>query len=213
MYFSDTLHGGSMIVQVEGNRLDAKWLCGDGVVRDQFTIFKDAGQTREISITRGEELTLSASWVGNYAWSNSATTQTINVNPLVNTTYLVSDPYQCVKDTFNVTVLPVSLNLSLLIEGLYNGNSTMVPKLNMSGESSDPQAVDSITVQLYDPLDLTTPVESASGIVKTNGTVQLTFPIARANPYFIAVRYSNGIETWSKTPVLFKNNTEYDFVH
>lgn len=40
MYFSDDKHGGSCVLDVTGNRLDLKWICADGEIRDQFTIMK-----------------------------------------------------------------------------------------------------------------------------------------------------------------------------
>jgi acid phosphatase type 7 len=40
MYFSDETHGGASILEINGNRLDFKWICADGVIRDQFTMLK-----------------------------------------------------------------------------------------------------------------------------------------------------------------------------
>ncbi|MBB5638008.1 hypothetical protein HDE68_003934 [Pedobacter cryoconitis] len=44
MYFSDAEHGGASVLEVEGNRLDLKWVCADGEIRDQFTIVKKAAK-------------------------------------------------------------------------------------------------------------------------------------------------------------------------
>ena len=41
MYFSDADHGGSCVLDVQGNRLELKWICADGVIRDQFTMMKE----------------------------------------------------------------------------------------------------------------------------------------------------------------------------
>jgi hypothetical protein len=41
MYFSDAEHGGASILEIHGNQLDFKWICADGVIRDQFTILKN----------------------------------------------------------------------------------------------------------------------------------------------------------------------------
>ena len=130
MYYSDAVNGGSLVLQVDGKRLDAKWLCADGVIRDQFTLFKDAGQKKNVPAVNGQSLTLTASWKGNYIWSNSATTKSINVTASGNTTYVVSDVYQCVRDTFQITMVPpVVLTLHVLIEGLYVGNENLAPLL------------------------------------------------------------------------------------
>jgi acid phosphatase type 7 len=40
MYFSDATHGGASILEINGNRLDFKWICADGVIRDHFTMMK-----------------------------------------------------------------------------------------------------------------------------------------------------------------------------
>jgi hypothetical protein len=36
MYYSDVSVGGAFFFEVEGNRLDSKWVCADGVIRDQL---------------------------------------------------------------------------------------------------------------------------------------------------------------------------------
>jgi len=41
MYFSDADHGGSCILDVQDNKLELKWICADGVIRDQFTMMKE----------------------------------------------------------------------------------------------------------------------------------------------------------------------------
>jgi acid phosphatase type 7 len=40
MYYSDADHGGVSYIEVTGSRLSFKWICADGVIRDQFTILK-----------------------------------------------------------------------------------------------------------------------------------------------------------------------------
>lgn len=104
MHFSDATNGGSMALEIYENRLNAKWICADGVIRDQFTIVKDVNKTTNITISQGQNVNLTASWVGNYAWSTSATTRTINVAPTSSTSYSVNDGVSCLSDIFNVTV-------------------------------------------------------------------------------------------------------------
>ncbi|MFT3909167.1 MAG: metallophosphoesterase family protein [Ferruginibacter sp.] len=104
MYYSNATNGGSLYLEIEKNRLDAKWVCQDGLTRDNFTILKNVNKTTEISITPGGTATLTASWVGNYNWVTGATTQSISVSPTANTTYTVRDPNNCIVDTFNVIV-------------------------------------------------------------------------------------------------------------
>ncbi|MGI8598744.1 MAG: metallophosphoesterase, partial [Chitinophagaceae bacterium] len=41
MYYSNVTTGGAMVLEIENNRLDAKWIGSDGLIRDNFTILKD----------------------------------------------------------------------------------------------------------------------------------------------------------------------------
>ncbi len=66
MYYSNVTNGGTLYFEVENNRLAAKWICSDGVIRDNFTIMKNVNQTSTVSIPTGASTTLTASWTGNY---------------------------------------------------------------------------------------------------------------------------------------------------
>jgi len=105
MYYSNNTNGGAMYLEIENNRLISKWVCSDGVVRDNFSIMKNVNKTTTIMINSGVSIPISASWIGNYSWSTGATTQTINVAPLVNTTYTVVDGNGCLIDVINVEVM------------------------------------------------------------------------------------------------------------
>jgi hypothetical protein len=96
--------GGMLYLEVEGNRMDAKFIRRTGVISDQFTMMKDVNKTTNLSINAGASTQITASWNGNYAWSTGANTKTITVAPLVNTTYTVNDGNGCVADVFNVTI-------------------------------------------------------------------------------------------------------------
>jgi hypothetical protein len=104
MYYSDVTNGGTLFFEVEGNRLDAKWVCADGVIRDNFTIMKEVNKTTNLSIASGTSTQLTASWLGNYSWSTSETSRSVNVSPTANTTYTVTDGVNCITDVFNITV-------------------------------------------------------------------------------------------------------------
>lgn len=106
MYFSDNEHGGSCLLEVQENRLDLKWICADGVVRDQFTMMKNVNKHHDIHIKKNEQATLTASFIGQYKWNKSAAnTRSITVTPASAVTkYTVTDPYNNLKDTFTVYV-------------------------------------------------------------------------------------------------------------
>lgn len=44
MYYSNHEIGGAVMLEVEGNKLDLKWICSDGKIRDQFTMMKDVSK-------------------------------------------------------------------------------------------------------------------------------------------------------------------------
>lgn len=111
--YSDATHGGSMILEVKGNRLDAKWICADGVIRDHFTMMKDVNTKHIIQIAPGGQAVLKAAYNGTYNWQGvTASTKEVTVSPSDTTTYIVSDNYSCVSDTFVVQLLSTPLPLT-----------------------------------------------------------------------------------------------------
>ena len=104
MYHSDAEHGGALMLEVEGNRLDMKWIATDGVIRDQFTMEKGVNKETTQEIARDQSVELKASFVGNYEWSNGSKTQTITVQPTESTDYTVKDGKNCIQDVFHVKV-------------------------------------------------------------------------------------------------------------
>ena len=114
MYYSNVTNGGALFFEIENNRLDAKWIGSDGVIRDNFTMMKDVNATTNITINAGDSTNLTASWIGTYNWSTTETAKTINVKPAVNTTYTVTDANNCITDVFNITVnTPFAKNASV----------------------------------------------------------------------------------------------------
>lgn len=103
MYYSNTTEGGSLILDIENNRADLKFLCADGVIRDNLTVFKNVNNVTTYSLTSGQNATLTASWPGNYHWSYSADTlRTHIITANSDTTFWVSDKFNCVADTFHI---------------------------------------------------------------------------------------------------------------
>lgn len=110
---ADASHGGALVLQVEGNRLDARWIASDGVVRDQFTIVKDVNKNTAVTIDKGESITLASSYNGSYLWSTGEVSKEITVSPAATTEYVVHDQYSCLSDTAKVIVnnpLPVTIS-------------------------------------------------------------------------------------------------------
>jgi 3',5'-cyclic AMP phosphodiesterase CpdA len=116
MYYSNTTQGGSFILDIDNNRLDGSWLCGDGVIRDHFTLFKDVNTVKNYTFTIGQTYSLTASWPGDYIWSaGSYTIRTITLNASSDTTIWVTDKFNCVADTFHIKAV-VSVGENGLME-------------------------------------------------------------------------------------------------
>ncbi|HUM51177.1 MAG TPA: T9SS type A sorting domain-containing protein [Chitinophagales bacterium] len=108
MSYSNNLNGGAMVIKVDGNRLDADWVCDDGVVRDRFTIMKDVNKNEPHSIYLGDLLTLTSSWKGSYNWYDGSSTNSVDVSPPnseVIDTLFVTDNYGCLTDSFTIVKL------------------------------------------------------------------------------------------------------------
>lgn len=109
MYYSNTTQGGSLALTIEENKLDAKFICYDGIIRDQFTIEKDVNKTTTLNLSSGDVATLTASWIGSYSWTNGGeTTRSKTITATTSTTITVTDPLNCLSDIYNITVTDVS---------------------------------------------------------------------------------------------------------
>ena len=136
-----------------------------------------------------------------------------------NITYQFTDAFGCSASStqqVTVTVCPLftTLNLTLFLQGFYREGSTMAANKFDLGLSSDDTEVDDITISLWSEASLSNefPDYSVSAILHTNGTAMTALPAeVSGNSYYIAVKHRNSIETWSKLPVVFTTDTDYDF--
>lgn len=93
--------GGSLLLTVDDNRLEGKWMCADGAIRDNFTLFKGVNRTDTLEVTYGAEVTLRASWTGNYRWSvGQATARSITGRFFEDTEVSVTDSLGYLLDRF-----------------------------------------------------------------------------------------------------------------
>jgi len=104
MFYSNAVNGGACMLEVQGNRLDLKWICADGIIRDHFTMMKAVNRQQVATVRKGDSITLAASYAGNYLWKGSgATAKNITVTPTrKKSVYQVSDKYGCITDKFTV---------------------------------------------------------------------------------------------------------------
>ena len=134
MYYSNVTNGGALYIEVENNRLNAKWVGADGVIRDNFSIVKEVNKTTNISITAGSSATLAASWIGNYSWSTGEITASVIVSPTVNTTYTVTDGAGCITDVFNVEVISALVGPARPQSKQINNTLQIYPTILKSGQ-------------------------------------------------------------------------------
>jgi len=137
MQYSNVSNPGSVILDFDDNRLDVKWLCGDGVIRDQFTMMKHTSKVKNYVINEGDSILLRASWTGQYSWNiNGSTNKQIYAKPTQLTTIVVADQFQCVADTFHVVVNPLVANFNAVNTTVCVGSSIQFNNTSSSNASS-----------------------------------------------------------------------------
>jgi hypothetical protein len=159
----------------------------------------------------------------NYSWTpstnmNNATLSDPKAAPTSTTNFnvVVTDPNGCTSaQTVNVIVTVcgpgAGLNLRAFIEGLKSGPGIMTPVLFNTGQSLNPLDCDSITIELHHASTPYALVYTVDALMNVNGYASANFPLgALGNSYYIVVRSRNGIETWSKLPVLMNASTVFD---
>lgn len=104
------------------------------------------------------------------------------------------------------------LNLTLYIEGLFNG-SGMNKAQNENSDQFPDDIADEIVVELHHADDPYTIVAEPYYVgVHTNGTAQLSIPASFDAGYYIVIRHRNSVETWSIGPVSFSGSiVTYNF--
>lgn len=122
----------------------------------------------------------------------------IYVITVVGTYNYKCDPHIEMLGVITVTSPSLSLNLTTIIEGFWNG-STMVS--------------DTVKVNLHSSTFPYVIVATAKILLDPSGNGVLTFSNASSGAYYIEVRHRNALETWSKTPQTFMvgSTTNYDF--
>jgi hypothetical protein len=106
-----------------------------------------------------------------------------------------------------------TLNLRLIVQGLYDSALIMHPAMDESGVHWGDSIADRITVQLHDSSNYSAIILEIPDIeLHTDGTVSMTIPPFFSGNYYIVIRHRNSIETVSMLPVSFAGSTVfYDF--
>lgn len=106
-----------------------------------------------------------------------------------------------------------NLNLTLFLEGLYNGGSIMRKAQGDLGDEFLGNIADKITIELHDPVTYSNIVYSVGNIdLTTSGLAIAQIPGIYSNSYYVTVLHRNSIATVSASPLSFSTNTvNYDF--
>jgi Ig-like domain CHU_C associated/GEVED domain/SprB repeat len=152
------------------------------------------------------------------AWFDGLFAPVTTGNPA---TGLTADTYTClVTDTngcqgFDIVTVSTNtnatLNLTMLIEGMYDGAGGLVPALLNSGVGLSTTECDTILVEIRDQVSPTTVLASGTAVLGTNGQASFTFPAAiNGATGYIAIFHRNAVQTWSDL-VTFSATTNYNF--
>lgn len=144
--------GGMLFLEIQDNRLDAKFIRKDDSIADQFTIIKDAQRKDTISIYKGNSTLLKASWLGAYSWSSLDTTRSILVSPTLTTTYSVQDSASnpCLADWFTVKVIDTTTQITALTKGLNESIVYPIPTQELLNLEIENNISASYTISIYD---------------------------------------------------------------
>ena len=100
------------------------------------------------------------------------------------------------------------LNVTALLEGLYNGAGTMRQANDALGPHFAPPTADQITVELHAQANYSNILYAASAVnLSTSGTASLTVPSTYTGSYYITIKHRNSIETTTALPVSFAGST------
>ena len=122
----------------------------------------------------------------------------------------VSNSLDCNDNSYSLTNSCNSIvNLKLFIEGYYIGAGTMTSVvLNQAGGNATD--VEMVTVELFDAA--LAPITSTTAMLHTDGTCQAVFTNSPTGAYYVAVRGSNSIRTWTAFKQTVGNTPlTYDF--
>ena len=145
--------GGMLYLEIEDNRLDARFIRRDSVIADQFSIFKDVNRRDTMVVPPHDTVMLHASWIGTYLWSGGNTNRNRIVIPAHDTVITVCDSAvrTCLTDRFVIRLTTDTFATS--VGKLQNGSGTYVypvPATNTLYLQIRPAADAMYTFRFYD---------------------------------------------------------------
>ncbi len=100
------------------------------------------------------------------------------------------------------------LNLTLLLEGLYDSNGQMNQAFDMDGPRFRVGIADLIDLELHSSGDYSNVVFTSEGVeLTTSGSASANIPQSLNGSYYITIKHRNSIETTTANPVSFTGQT------
>lgn len=105
------------------------------------------------------------------------------------------------------------LNLTFLIQGLYDGVSSMIQSQDENGNHFSGNTAEQVTIELHSAASYSTIEYSATAIeVSTSGNATVNLPGSISGSYYVTVKSRNCVETTTSAPISFSSPvTSYDF--
>ncbi|MFM9055829.1 MAG: endonuclease/exonuclease/phosphatase family protein [Bacteroidota bacterium] len=156
------------------------------------------------TLCNGNAVTLESSTGENYTWNTGASTSSVEVTS--SGTYTVTIGCISSQPLVLQPCAGTALQLSVLVEGMYAGNQSLVPRLLYAGKTLRTDLCDSVSVDLIQPAAPYQTLCTVLGILKTNGTLIAEVPAAyTGQTCFLRLRGLGWVQTWSKQPVLIQS--------
>lgn len=114
MIYSNFQDNGSLLLEIQGNRLDGIWISNDTtqVVKDRFTIYKLPSSRRIQFANFPTTITLQPLWTGQrpYQWSTGDTADSITLHLNQDSLFIVQDATGCLRDSIWIFGAPLSIS-------------------------------------------------------------------------------------------------------
>ena len=98
-------------------------------------MMKDIDRQENFQIVKGNSVKLEAAYIGEYHWSNGATTRSITVSPAEDTDYQVRDTHNCILNEFSVKLNPLPVKL-IALSGANDGKNLVTLKWSTAFENN-----------------------------------------------------------------------------
>ena len=138
---------------------------------------------------------------GTYTWAAPLGNGQTYTTPQTGLTNVSTNAAGCTHtETLELTFSCSSVvNLKMFVEGYYTGSGTMASVKNNQDYVSSTTEVEELTVELHDATTYAL-VATTTATLNTDGTMICTFSSAPSGSFYIAVKGSNLVQTWSADP-------------